>query len=270
MNGKINFYVPHPHPLSRLMAGEGGAEMFLKQNILPASPTAHFSSSREFQRELAQSRELPEYYHLRLLKDSQGKPLMTTGSPPRPAPLDITAFFGAPPPIEIEIGCGKGTFMTAYGEKHPGLPFLALDKEAGIAHLAAGRLASKRAQIPHVRVVLGDALIFFRDFLPEACARAFHIYFPDPWPKRRHHKHRLMSGAFLEQIRRVAMPQAVLRFATDHEDYNRETRGLFARTPWLEMIDPDAEPTEGIQTNFEIKYRRIGRPIHRCVLRLHV
>jgi tRNA (guanine-N7-)-methyltransferase len=190
-------------------------------------------SAGEFQRELTRSRDLPEYYHLRLLKDDHGAPLMTPGGLPHSAPLDISAFFGAPPPIEIEIGCGKGTFMAAYCEKHPDIPFLALDKEAEIAYLAAGRLANKRPQIPHGRVVLGDALIFFRDFLPDACTRAFHIYFPDPWPKRRHHKHRLMSGVFLEQVRRVARPEALLRFATDHEDYNNETRKLSpARPGW--------------------------------------
>ena len=75
--------------------------------------------------------------------------------------------------------------------------------------------------------VLADALIFFRDFLPDACAKAFHVYFPDPWPKKRHHKHRLMQEIFLEEVRRVATPEALFFFGTDHEEYNLETQDLF-------------------------------------------
>ena len=223
-------------------------------------------SSYEFQRELTRSRDLPHYFHLRLLKDDQGLPLL---APENNAlhPIDLAGFFGAPGPIEVEVGCGKGTFMAAYCERHPELPFLALEKEAEIAYLAAGRV-SRRPQISHARVVLGDAMIFFRDFLPVNCVKAFHVYFPDPWPKKRHHKHRIMRADFLDEVRRVATPDALFYFGTDHEEYNRETQELFANTPWLKMIDANAEPTEGIQTNFEIKYRKIGKPIYRCVLRI--
>ena len=115
---------------------------------------------------------------------------------------------------------------------------------------------------------LADDLIFFRDFLPDGCAKAVHVYFPDPWPKKRHHKHRIMQEAFLDQVRRISVPNALFFFGTDHEEYNLETQELFRRTPWLEMVDANAEPTEGIQTNFEIKYRKIGKPIYRCVLKV--
>ncbi len=225
-------------------------------------------SAYEFQRVLTPSRDLPHYHHLRLLKDEHGVPLMTPDNTAQATPLDTAEFFGAPGPIEIEVGCGKGTFMTSYCEKHPELPFLALEKEAEIAYEAAGRIA-RRPALKHVRVVLADAAVFFRDFLPESCARAFHIYFPDPWPKKRHHKHRIMRENFLEEVRRVAAGEALFFFGTDHEEYHLETRELFSRTPWLQMLDADAAPTEGIQTNFEIKYRRIGKPIYRCVLRIH-
>jgi tRNA (guanine-N7-)-methyltransferase len=221
----------------------------------------------EFQRVLTPSRDLPHYFHLRLLKDEGGAPALVAENAPRPKPIDVVEFFGAPSPIEIEVGCGKGTFLLAYCERHPETPFLALEKEAAIAYLAAGRLA-KRPQIPHARVVLGEAQPFFRDFLPDSCARAVHIYFPDPWPKKRHHKHRLMDEDFLDQVRRVCLPNARLYFGTDHADYDAATRELFARTPWLEMLDAQAVPTEGIETNFEIKYRRAGKAIYRCALRV--
>ena len=219
----------------------------------------------EFQRALTASRDLPHYFHLRLLKEENGAPALTPGNIPRPTPVDPGEFFGAAAPLEIEIGCGKGTFMLAYCERHPETPFLALEKEAAIAYLAAGRLA-KRPHLRHVRVVLGEALPFFRDFLPDACASAIHIYFPDPWPKKRHHKHRLMHEDFLDQVRRICHPGARLYFGTDHAEYDAETRELFARTPWLRMEEEKASPTEGIETNFEIKYRKAGKPIYRCAL----
>jgi tRNA (guanine-N7-)-methyltransferase len=186
----------------------------------------------EFQRVLAPSRDLPHYYHLRLLKDAQGLPALTPDNLPHPTPIDIQEFFGVAAPLEIEVGCGKGTFLLAYCDRHPEIPFLALEKEAEFAYRAAGRLV-KHPGIHHARVVLGEASPFFRDFLPDACASAVHIYFPDPWPKKRHHKHRLMQEDFLEQVRRVSLPGAQLFFGTDHEEYNRETQELFARTSWL-------------------------------------
>jgi tRNA (guanine-N7-)-methyltransferase len=148
------------------------------------------------------------------------------------------------------------------------LPFIALEWEAEFAFYAAERLA-KRPHLKHARVILGDAVPFFRDFLPTSCAQAIHIYFPDPWPKKRHHKHRIIRSEFLDLMRRVAMPGAVFYFGTDHAEYNEAAREIFAATPWLEMVNPDAEPTEGIQTNFEIKYRKIGKPIFRCTLHIN-
>jgi tRNA G46 methylase TrmB len=77
-----------------------------------------------------------------------------------------------------------------------------------------------------------------------------------------------MDEDFLDQVRRVCLPNARLYFGTDHADYDAATRELFARTPWLEMLDAQAVPTEGIETNFEIKYRRAGKAIYRCALRV--
>jgi tRNA (guanine-N7-)-methyltransferase len=221
--------------------------------------------SYDFRRILVPSRDIPHYHHLRLVKDDAGLPALVRPEDPPPERLDIPAFFGAPGPIEIEIGCGKGTFATRYCEMHPDLPFLALEWEAEFACFTAERLA-RRPHLKHVRVVLGDAVPMFRDFLPANCANAVHIYFPDPWPKKRHRKHRIIRAEFLELLRRVLLPGGRFYFGTDHAEYNEEARALLAATPWLRMLDPDAPPTEGIETNFEVKYRKAGKPIYRCVL----
>ncbi len=221
--------------------------------------------SYELLRSLEPSHDLPGYYHLRIKKDPTGLPLLAPGGAPQSTPIDTSAFFGAAGPIEIEIGCGKGGFLVEYCERHPDLPFLGLEKEPEIAYFAAGRLA-KRPHLKHARLVLGDAFHFFRDYVPVNTVQAFHMYFPDPWPKKRHHKNRLMAEPFMEQVRRAALPGARFYWGTDHEEYNAEARALFATLPWLSLEQEDAAPTEGIMTNFEKKYRKQGKPIYRCVL----
>lgn len=224
--------------------------------------------SYEFLRELVPSSDLERYWHLRLRKQEDGRhPLLAPEGKPVFSPISIEAFFGKPGPIEVEIGCGKGGFLVEYCEKHPEVPLVGLEWENEIACLAARRL-QKRAHLPHARVLLGDAYYFFRDFLPDGCVAAFHMYFPDPWPKKRHHKNRLMGQRFMEQVFRTAVPDAPFYWGTDHAEYNAEAREVFASLPWMEMEEPQAEPTEGIQTNFEKKYRKQGKPIYRCRLRI--
>ena len=223
--------------------------------------------SYEFLRRLEPSPDVPGYWHLRIQREGEGIPRLAPGGVPERTPLSIEGFFGKPGPIEIEIGCGKGGFLIEYCERHRDIPFLGLEKEPEIAYFAARRLG-KRPALTHARMLLGDAYYFFRDYLPEGSVSVFHMYFPDPWPKKRHRKNRLMTAVFLEEVRRTAIPGALFRWGTDHEEYDREARDAFAASPWLEMVESDAEPTEGIMTNFEKKYRREGKPIYRCVLRV--
>jgi tRNA (guanine-N7-)-methyltransferase len=197
--------------------------------------------SYEFQRSLEPSQDLASYWHLRVLYDAQHLPLLAPGGKPGFTPISIPEFFGKPGPIEIEIGCGKGGFLVEYCERHPEIPFLGIEKEGEIAWMAAKRVA-KRPHLPHARMLLGDAFHFFRDYLPDGCVSVFHMYFPDPWPKKRHHKYRLAGAPFLELVRRVAIPGALFRWGTDHAEYNQEAREAFAAMDWLEMIEPDAPP----------------------------
>lgn len=224
-------------------------------------------ASYEFKRILSPSHDIPKLWHLKIQREPDGLPILEPGGRPAFTPIDPMALFGKAGPFEIEIGCGKGNFLVEYGERHPDLALLGVEKEPEIAFLAARRLA-KRDHLPHARVLLGDAFHFFRDYLADGSVSAFHMYFPDPWPKKRHHKYRLMGPAFMEQVHRVAAPGAPFRWGTDHAGYDAEARALFAATPWLETVDPDAPPTEGIMTNFEKKYRKAGKPIYRCVLRI--
>lgn len=223
--------------------------------------------SYEFKRTLAPSPNMPKLWHLKVELEGEGIPVLEpTGKCPF-TPIPLIDIFGKPGPVEIEIGCGKGNFLVEYAERHPERSILGVEWEPAIALLAAGRLA-KRPALQHARVLLGDCFYFFRDWMADASVSVFHMYFPDPWPKKRHHKNRLMGPDFMAQVRRLAVPGAPFHWGTDHADYNAEAQELFRNTEWLEMVAPDAEPTEGIMTNFEKKYRKAGKPIYRCVLRI--
>ncbi len=202
-----------------------------------------------------------------MVKGEDGKPIRWPKDEVERKPVSLSTFFGKPGPIEVEIGCGKGGFLIEYATKHPDLPFLALENVPDIAYHAADRLA-RRPHLAHARLVLGDAFYMLRDFIPAGMVQAFHMYFPDPWPKKRHHKLRLMQAPFLEVVRQAALPGALFHWATDHAGYHEEASTLFAATPWLQVVDLNAEPTEGIQTNFEKKYRAAGKPINRCIFRI--
>ena len=223
--------------------------------------------SYEFARTLAPSTDVGSLWHLRIQREEGGLPILAPEGKPPFTPISAPDIFGRPGPIEIEIGCGKGNFLVDYAERHPDLPILGIEKEPEIAFLAARRLA-KRPHVPHAKVLLGDAFHFFRDYLGDASVSVFHMYFPDPWPKKRHHKNRLMGPDFMDQVRRTAVPDAPFHWGTDHADYNAEAQALFQSTDWLEIVNADAPPTEGIMTNFEKKYRKQGKPIYRCILRI--
>ncbi len=252
--------------MSELDSVPDAFEAEMPNSPLPGTP--RIRPQREFIRELSASQDLEKYWHLYLTKGEEDEPLRWPQDKVKPTPVDLPAFMGKAGPIEVEIGCGKGGFLVEYTTRHPELPFLALENEAAIAHHSAARIA-RRPHLPFARVVLGDAFYMLRDFLPESCAQAFHMYFPDPWPKKRHHKLRLLKPAFLEVVRQAALPGALFYWGTDHAEYHEEASGHFAATPWLEMINAHANPTEGIETNFERKYRAQGKPIHRCILRIH-
>ncbi len=216
----------------------------------------------EFVRTLSPSKHIPHLHHLALVLDKNQKPVILQSQKPHYSPLDISSFFGTPGPIEIEIGCGKGSFFVDYCENHPQAPFLAVEKEYEYAALAAKRIA-KRKHLPHVRTVVGDGYYLIRDFLSAQSIKAFHIYFPDPWPKKRHNKRRLLTPGFMEQIKRTAISNATLFWGTDHQPYHEMACEIFQNTPWLRLLNAEADPTEGIMTNFEKKYRKEGRPIFR-------
>ncbi len=181
-----------------------------------------------------------------------------------PAPLDWAAVYGNDGPVEIEIGSGKGTFLVESAIARPEVNFLAIE----LAGAFAGHLRDRvrRRGLANVRVARAEAAGFLERHVAPGSLRAVHVYFPDPWPKKRHAKRRLMSPAFAAAVARALEPGGELRFVTDYEEYFQEATLVLDETPGLTPAAvPEGEMTD--LTNYERKYRAEGRPIHRALYR---
>lgn len=192
-------------------------------------------------------------------------------------PIDVRVWFGErrDRPLELEIGSGKGTFLVQQAAACPDINYIGIEYARAYWLHAADRC--RRHGLTNVRMAHTEAGLFVRNYLPPATLRQAHIYFPDPWPKKRHHKRRLIQAPFLRQLHRVLEDVSddgapMVRIATDHEDYFAwmvehvaAVDDLFERLPFE---SPQAAGVgELVGTNFERKYRREGRGFHAMVLR---
>ncbi len=179
------------------------------------------------------------------------------------SPIDGRTLFGNDHPLELEIGSGKGTFLAEQARERPEINFVGLEHARKYWMYSADRL--RRHECFNTRLVLGDAAAFISVLVAEGCLSAVHIYFPDPWPKTRHHKRRLVQGRFLADVERVLKAGGRLQIVTDHRDYSKQIERLVqgSNLEQTEYRTPgSAAEGEIAGTNFERKYRREGRPFH--------
>lgn len=182
-----------------------------------------------------------------------------------PKPLNWTEVFGNDRPVELEIGMGKGTFLTEQAKSRPEVNFFGIEWANFYYRYAADRL--RRHGCLNARAIRAEALFFFRENVPDASLSVIHVYFPDPWPKSRHHKRRLIQQPFLEQARRTLKPGGRLQIVTDHKGYWEENIEPLVRVaPGFTVVDYNrpgsANDGEFVGTNFERKYQREGRPFY--------
>ncbi len=180
-------------------------------------------------------------------------------------PVDLQGVFGNGRPVELEIGSGKGTFLLARGKARPELNFLGVEWAGSYAAYCADRF--RRHGLDNVRMLHADATDFVTKCLPDACLLRVHIYFPDPWPKRKHHRRRSIQLPFVDQLWRVLVPGGQLLIVTDHQGYFQHIGRVLAqarrwcRTNFPTMHDADGEI---VGTNFERKYIAQGRPFYQA------
>jgi tRNA (guanine-N7-)-methyltransferase len=199
-------------------------------------------------RKLTESLDLSR--HLRLLTDLLGPPRYvaeessTEITPARvsaTSQIDPQSFFTRPAPLEIEMGSGKGLFLVNAAMAKPEHNFLGVELAHKYAAYSASRLA--RQELSNAVMISGDGVRMFREMLPDACAAAVHVYFPDPWWKSRHHKRRVMNAGFVREIQRVLQPGSSLHFWTDVEEYFQGTLDLLAAETTLQGPLPVPEQT---------------------------
>ncbi|MCP4247104.1 MAG: hypothetical protein GY778_08645 [bacterium] len=183
--------------------------------------------------------------------------------------FDPRASFPDGRPVELEIGCGKGGFLLGRARGCPDRGFVGLEWASKYSRYAADRMA--RWGLDNVRIMRTDARHLFVHQLAADCLDGLHVYHPDPWPKKRHHKRRLFTADFVD--RAVAALRSSARWAiqTDHAEYYEWIRAVVDPRPELIQIAYD-DPQGGIVdrragTNFEIKYRREGRTIYQVAYR---
>jgi tRNA (guanine-N7-)-methyltransferase len=185
-------------------------------------------------------------------------PTLDLGSVGRP--LDPRELFGAPLPIEIELGVGKGRFLIARAASMPGTGFIGVERCRTYATMAAERIS--RQSVPNVRIVRTTAEDLLFRCLGDATVEVVHVYFPDPWPKKRHLKRRLLGPANVGRIAEVLVPGGRLLVKTDHEGYAAVIAEVLAGEPRLVALDA-AEAFAGLpQTHYELKFAREGRLVH--------
>jgi tRNA (guanine-N7-)-methyltransferase len=180
-----------------------------------------------------------------------------------PKPLVWMELYGNDHPVEMEIGMGKGTFITDQAKARPETNFFGIEWANWYFHYASDRL--RRNGCLNARCVRAEAHFFLREYVQDASLSVLHIYFPDPWPKARHNKRRLIQPSFMPTVMRVLKPGGQLRVVTDHVDYFQQIESTIKGSP-LQVIDyntpTSASEGEYVGTNFERKYKREGRPFN--------
>lgn len=179
------------------------------------------------------------------------------------APMDLSAIYGNDNPLEVEIGIGKGLFIQHAAQENPEHNFLGI--EIRRKYLNHAKLRVEKRPIENVRFFCGEAFELMEKFISPNSIRTIHIYFPDPWPKKRHHKRRLFSDEFIKLVHTLLEPNGELLIATDHYDYWEWISEVLDKQTLLNKTEALPEPAEGTDglTNYGIKYMREGRPIYR-------
>jgi len=184
--------------------------------------------------------------------------------------VDFKALFGRSQEVHIEIGAGKGTFIVNQARTFPEIDFLGIEWARKYYRHAVDRIG--RWQLKNARMIRTEAADFIAKNLKNSSVDWFHVYFPDPWPKKRHNKRRFLCKDNLTEMLRCLKTGGVIQIATDHKDYYEQITTVFNdgddRFEKIGFIKAaNAQQAECVGTNFERKYIKDQRAVYTLAVR---
>jgi len=169
--------------------------------------------------------------------------------------LRLEQLFPKSQPLEVELGSGDGSFLAEYARRHPEKNFIGVERLMG--RLRKLEKKGRRLGLRNLRGVRIESSYFVEYLLPKNSMEALHIYFPDPWPKRKHRRHRLINERFPELAHKALSPGGRVYLRTDDQDYFEQMLSVFAASPLVEKIETPTELSE-LLTDFERDFRAKG------------
>jgi tRNA (guanine-N7-)-methyltransferase len=175
--------------------------------------------------------------------------------------LELERLFPKPQPLEVELGSGDGSFLAAYAAAHPERNFIGVERLLG--RLRKLDRKGRRAGLANLRGVRIESAYFLEYLLPPRAACALHVYFPDPWPKRKHRRHRLVNERFAVLAAQALAPGGAVYLRTDDLPYFEQMSAVFAAAPVFRPVETPPE-LAGRLTDFEQEFVARGLRIHRA------
>jgi len=170
-------------------------------------------------------------------------------------PLALPELFTSPQPLEVELGCGDASFLVEWAQRNPEKNFIGVERLLG--RIAKLDRKGRRAGLKNLRGVRIESSYFLQYLLPARSASAIHIYFPDPWPKKRHHKNRLISPGFPEICQIALAPQGIVFLRTDDAPYFAQMTEVFDAAKQFKGIETPPGLAE-LFTDFEKGFHARG------------
>lgn len=189
------------------------------------------------------------------------------GIPYTGEPLDMDKIFGRRAPKILEVGFGMGGATVEIAKANPDKDYLGVEVHApGVGNLL--KLADE-AGLTNLRVIQHDAVEVLRDMIPDEALDGVHVFFPDPWPKKRHHKRRLIQPPFIQQVTRKLKPAGYVHLATDWQEYAEWMLDVLRGEPRLENTAQDYAPKPGDRplTKFERRGLELGHGVWDIIFR---
>ena len=179
-------------------------------------------------------------------------------------PIDLAALFTAEQPLELELGSGDGSFTLQYALANPCQNIVALERLLG--RITKLDRKGYRAGLKNLRLLRAEAAYVIKYLLPPGTLDAIHVYFPDPWPKKRHHKNRLISEPFPPLAKRLLREGGIVYLRTDNIEYFEQMLEVFGDANGFEAVETP-ESLKALVTDFEQEFNSQGIPTNYAAYR---